>query len=44
MPLAHDMELYSDGGGKRIAALKAIHGREKVLRFLAVQTQLAHIQ
>ena len=32
--LAHDVVLYSDGGGKRIAALNPIHGREKVLRFL----------
>jgi len=33
--LAHDVVLYSDGGGKRVAALKPIFGREKVLRFLA---------
>lgn len=32
--LAHDVVLYSDGGGKRIAALNPIHGREKVLRLL----------
>jgi len=32
--LAHDVILYSDGGGKRIAALNPIYGREKVLRFL----------
>jgi RNA polymerase sigma-70 factor, ECF subfamily len=32
--LAHDVVLYSDGGGKRIAAFNPIHGREKVLRFL----------
>ncbi len=32
--LAHDAVLYSDGGGKRIAALNPIYGREKVLRFL----------
>jgi len=32
--LAHDVVLYSDGGGKRIAALNPIRGREKILRFL----------
>ena len=32
--LAHDVVLYSDGGGKRIAALNPIHGRDKVLRLL----------
>jgi RNA polymerase sigma-70 factor, ECF subfamily len=32
--LASDVVLYSDGGGKRIAALNPIFGREKVLRFL----------
>ena len=32
--LAQDVVLYSDGGGKRIAALNPIFGREKVLRFL----------
>jgi len=32
--LTHDVALHSDGGGKRIAALNPIHGREKVLRFL----------
>lgn len=32
--LAHDVVLYSDGGGKRIAALNPIRGRDKVLRFL----------
>jgi RNA polymerase sigma-70 factor, ECF subfamily len=32
--LARDVVLYSDGGGKRIAALNPIFGREKVLRFL----------
>jgi RNA polymerase sigma-70 factor, ECF subfamily len=32
--LATDVVLHSDGGGKRIAALKPIFGRDKVLRFL----------
>jgi RNA polymerase sigma-70 factor (ECF subfamily) len=32
--LSQDVVLYSDGGGKRIAALNPIQGREKVLRFL----------
>ena len=32
--LSQDVVLYSDGGGKRLAALKPILGREKVLRFL----------
>jgi RNA polymerase sigma-70 factor, ECF subfamily len=32
--LARDVVLHSDGGGKRIAALNPIFGREKVLRFL----------
>jgi RNA polymerase sigma-70 factor, ECF subfamily len=33
--LASDVVLYSDGGGKRVAALNPIVGREKVLRFIA---------
>ncbi len=32
--LAEDVVLYSDGGGKRAAALNPIDGRDKVLRFL----------
>jgi RNA polymerase sigma-70 factor (ECF subfamily) len=32
--LAEDVTLYSDGGGKTAAALKPIHGPEKVARFL----------
>ena len=32
--LAHDAVLYSDGGGKRAAALKPIYGADKILRFL----------
>lgn len=31
--LAEDAVLYSDGGGKRRAALKPIYGRSKILRF-----------
>jgi RNA polymerase sigma-70 factor (ECF subfamily) len=33
--LAEDAVLYSDGGGKRSAALNPIYGREKILRFFA---------
>ena len=33
--LAEDVVLYSDGGGKRAAALNPIYGAEKVMRFLA---------
>jgi RNA polymerase sigma-70 factor (ECF subfamily) len=33
--LAQDVILYSDGGGKRLAALKPIHGDENVARFFA---------
>jgi RNA polymerase sigma-70 factor (ECF subfamily) len=33
--LAEDVVFFTDGGGKRIAALNPIHGVEKVLRFLA---------
>lgn len=32
--LAEDVVLYSDGGGKRIAARKPIHGATRVARFL----------
>ncbi len=33
--LAADAVLYTDGGGKRAAALKPIYGADKILRFLA---------
>ncbi|HEY0477906.1 MAG TPA: sigma-70 family RNA polymerase sigma factor [Kofleriaceae bacterium] len=33
--LAEDAVLYSDGGGKRNAALNPIYGRDKILRFIA---------
>jgi RNA polymerase sigma-70 factor (ECF subfamily) len=33
--LAKDVTLYSDGGGKRVAALRPIHGDENVARFFA---------
>jgi len=33
--LASDAVLYSDGGGKRQAALNPIRGRDKIIRFLA---------
>ncbi|HEX3765046.1 MAG TPA: sigma-70 family RNA polymerase sigma factor [Kofleriaceae bacterium] len=32
--LADDAVLYSDGGGKRNAALRPIHGRDKIVRFV----------
>lgn len=32
--LADDAVLYSDGGGKRLAALNPIFGRDKIVRFL----------
>ncbi|MDQ8730296.1 sigma-70 family RNA polymerase sigma factor [Bradyrhizobium sp. LHD-71] len=37
--LAKDVVLYSDGGGKRIAALHPIHGDLNVARFVAGVTQ-----
>ena len=33
--LAEDAVFYSDGGGKRRAALNPIYGRDKILRFIA---------
>jgi RNA polymerase sigma-70 factor (ECF subfamily) len=33
--LADDAVFYTDGGGKRLAALNPIHGRDKILRFVA---------
>ncbi|MEM8695720.1 MAG: sigma-70 family RNA polymerase sigma factor [Pseudomonadota bacterium] len=33
--LAQDVAVHTDGGGKRIAALNVIRGREKVVRFIA---------
>lgn len=33
--LADDAVFYTDGGGKRLAALNPIYGRDKILRFLA---------
>jgi RNA polymerase sigma-70 factor (ECF subfamily) len=33
--LAEDAVLYSDGGGKRRAALHPIYGRDRILRFIA---------
>ena len=32
--LAEDAVLYSDGGGKKLAALNPIYGRDKILRFV----------
>jgi RNA polymerase sigma-70 factor (ECF subfamily) len=32
--LADDAVFYTDGGGKRLAALNPIYGRDKILRFL----------
>lgn len=42
--LRNDIELYSDGGGKRSAALKALFGLEKVVKFLLGVTQLPEAQ
>lgn len=42
--LRRDIELYSDGGGKRAAALKPLFGLEKVLKFLIGVTQLPEAQ
>jgi RNA polymerase sigma-70 factor (ECF subfamily) len=42
--LRHDIELFSDGGGKRAAALKPLFGLEKVLKFLIGVTQLPETQ
>ncbi|MDF3029005.1 MAG: subfamily polymerase sigma-24 subunit [Fluviicola sp.] len=42
--LRSDIELFSDGGGKRAAALKALFGLEKVLKFLIGVTQLQEVQ
>lgn len=33
--LAEDAELWSDGGGKAIAALNVIHGADRIVRFFA---------
>jgi RNA polymerase sigma-70 factor (ECF subfamily) len=33
--LAKDAVLYTDGGGKRAAALNPIHGADRILRFFA---------
>jgi RNA polymerase sigma-70 factor (ECF subfamily) len=33
--LAEDAVLYSDGGGKRIAALNPIYGQDRIARFFA---------
>lgn len=38
--LRNDIELYSDGGGKRAAALRPLFGFEKVLKFLFGVKQL----
>jgi RNA polymerase sigma-70 factor (ECF subfamily) len=37
--LADDAVLYSDGGGKRLAALNPIYGRDKIVRFLVGVTK-----
>lgn len=38
--LRRDIELYSDGGGKKAAALKPLFGMDKVLKFLFGVTKL----
>jgi RNA polymerase sigma-70 factor (ECF subfamily) len=40
--LRRDIELYSDGGGKKAAALKPLFGIDKVLKFLIGVTKLEH--
>ena len=42
--LRNDIELFSDGGGKRAAAIKPLFGLEKVLKFLIGVTQLPEAQ
>ncbi len=42
--LRSDVELYSDGGGKRSAALKPLLGQQKVLKFLVGVMQLSENQ
>jgi RNA polymerase sigma-70 factor, ECF subfamily len=42
--LRSDIELYSDGGGKRAAALKPLYGFEKVAKFLLGIAQLPENQ
>ena len=39
--LAEDIEVWSDGGGKALAARKVVYGRDKVARFLLNITRLA---
>ncbi|WP_454196047.1 RNA polymerase sigma factor SigJ [Nocardia sp. Marseille-Q1738] len=41
--LAPDVAFWSDGGGKRRAALRPIHGRDKVARLLTGQNLLADV-
>jgi RNA polymerase sigma-70 factor (ECF subfamily) len=40
--LAADAVLYTDGGGKRIAALNPIHGSDKIARFFAGVIKKTH--
>jgi RNA polymerase sigma-70 factor, ECF subfamily len=40
--LAADAVLYTDGGGKRIAALNPIHGSDKIARFFAGVMKKTH--
>jgi RNA polymerase sigma-70 factor (ECF subfamily) len=40
--LAADAVLYTDGGGKRIAALNPIHGSDKIARFFAGVVKKTH--
>jgi RNA polymerase sigma-70 factor (ECF subfamily) len=41
--LAQDAVLYSDGGGKRTAALNPIYGRDKILRFFLATARKGHL-
>ena len=42
-PLAADAILYSDGGGKRAAALNPIHGRDRIVRFFEGLAQAGNL-
>ena len=42
--LKNDIELYSDGGGKRAAALKPLFGIDRVLKFLTGVVKLPDVQ
>ncbi|WP_327120037.1 RNA polymerase sigma factor SigJ [Nocardia sp. NBC_01730] len=41
--LATDVTFWSDGGGKQRAALRPVHGRDKVARLITSQVVLSHV-